>query len=98
MYGETHERVIDIHLIDATLVKPDSGLPPIATLEVVSPALKTIPLAVARVAPTVRNERIDFSKRPELGALVEERVRLVLRELLLRDLVERDISKHKLRW
>ena len=93
MHGKTHERVIDIHLIDTTLVEPDSGLPSIATLEAVSPSLKTIPLAVARVAPTVRNKRIDLSERPKHGALVEKRVRFVLRELLLGDLVERDVPK-----
>ena len=91
MYGETRERGVDIPLIYAELVEPNAGLSSIATLEAVSPALKTIPLAVARVAPTVRDERVDFSERPVHGALVEERVRLVLRELLLGDLVERHV-------
>jgi hypothetical protein len=93
MDRETHERVIDAELIDAALVKPDPGFSSIFSLEAISPELDSVPFIVARVLPTVGDERIDISEGPGRGTLEEKRVRLVLCELLPGDLVERHVAE-----
>ena len=91
MYGETHERVVDVALIDAALVKPNPGFSSFLSFELLSPSLERSPFLSARVVPTMREKRIDLSESPQLGPLVESRIRRILGQLLFADLVERHV-------